>query len=62
MLTWAQLKILAKPIGFLNVAGFFDPLLAWIDRAVADGFIQPKHRALVRAKPDVEPMLDTLFP
>ncbi|MCI0642709.1 MAG: TIGR00730 family Rossman fold protein [Gemmataceae bacterium] len=62
MLTWAQLKIHAKPIGFLNSSGYFDPLFAWIDRAVADGFIQAKHRALVRVQPDVEPMLDALFP
>src|SRR5438105_253290 len=41
ILTWAQLGIHHKPIGLLNTAGFFDPLLAWIDRAVADGFIRP---------------------
>ena len=47
MLTWAQLKIHHKPIGLLNVAGFFDPLLAWIERAVQDGFLKPKHRELL---------------
>ena len=34
MLTWNQLKIHSKPVGLLNVAGFFDSLLAWIDRRV----------------------------
>src|SRR5438105_332783 len=33
ILTWRQLKFHHKPIGMLNVAGFFDPLLAWIDKA-----------------------------
>src|SRR5205807_1525094 len=35
MVTWAQLHIHNKPIGLLNTAGFFGPLLAWIDRAVS---------------------------
>ena len=35
ILTWAQLGLHAKPIGLLNVAGFFDPLLAWVDHCVA---------------------------
>jgi hypothetical protein len=60
MLTWAQLKIHKKPIGFLNTAGFFDPLLAWIDRAVADGFIKPVHRALFVASDDPEKLLATM--
>ena len=35
IVTWAQLGLHAKPIGLLNVAGFFDPLLAWLDHCVA---------------------------
>src|SRR5438270_7385359 len=31
ILTWAQLGIHSKPIGLLNVAGYFDPMLAWLD-------------------------------
>jgi uncharacterized protein (TIGR00730 family) len=54
ILTWAQLGLHGKPVGLLNVAGFFDPLLAWLNRAVADGFLRPEHRALLRvaAAPD----------
>ncbi len=54
ILTWAQLKLHKKPIGLLNQAGFFDPLLAWLDRALADGFIKPAHRRLLvqSAEPD----------
>jgi uncharacterized protein (TIGR00730 family) len=60
MLTWAQLEIHQKPIGLLNVDGFFDPLLAWLDRAVADGFIKPRHRNLVRVETDVPRMVTSL--
>ena len=60
MLTWAQLKIHHKPIGLLNVDGFFDPLLAWLDRAVADGFIKPRHRNLVRVEAEVARMVASL--
>ncbi len=54
IVTWAQLGLHRKPVGLLNTVGFFDPLLAWIDRAVEDGFIQMEHRQLlhVTTKPD----------
>ena len=42
--TWAQLGLHAKPIGLLNVAGFYEPLLELMRRAVAEGFI-PEARA-----------------
>ena len=43
--TWAQLGIHAKPLGFLDVAGFYGPLLEFLDRAVDAGFIRVQHRA-----------------
>jgi len=60
ILTWAQLGIHQKPIGLVNTAGFFDPLLAWLDRAVTDGFLKPKHRRLLIEAPTVEELLDRL--
>jgi hypothetical protein len=42
------------------VAGFFDPLLAWIDRAVADGFLRPEDRGLLRAAGRPDDLLDLL--
>ncbi len=45
--TWAQLGLHAKPIGLLNVAGYFDFLLRFADRSSADGFVRPEHRALL---------------
>ena len=43
IITWAQLGIHAKPIGLLNVAGYFDALAAMIEHAVQEGFIRPEH-------------------
>lgn len=47
ILTWAQLGIHSKPVGLLNTAGFFDPLLHWIDHMVNTNFINPKYRNLL---------------
>jgi hypothetical protein len=47
VITWAQIGLHAKPIGLLNVDGFFNPLIAYIDHCVAEGFIRPHHRDLV---------------
>jgi uncharacterized protein (TIGR00730 family) len=61
ILTWSQLGLHAKPIGLLNVAGYFDALLAWLDRAVADGFLRPEHRRLVAEAGEPEELLDRLL-
>ena len=45
--TWNQLGLHRKPCGLLNVAGFYDPFLAQIDKAIADGFIKPDNRQFV---------------
>jgi len=47
ILTWAQLGLHTKPIGILNVAAYFDPMLAWLDRAVEENFLKPTHRNLL---------------
>ena len=47
VLSWAQLGIHEKPCGLLNVAGYYDPLIQFLDHAVAEDFIKPKHRALL---------------
>jgi uncharacterized protein (TIGR00730 family) len=60
ILTWAQLGLHAKPVGLLNVAGFFDPLLAWLDRAVRDGFVRAEHRRLLHVSADVAGLLQLL--
>ncbi|KAF4513771.1 UNVERIFIED_CONTAM: hypothetical protein B566_EDAN011692 [Ephemera danica] len=57
ILTWGQLGFHVKPMGLLNVNGFYDPLLALFDRAVADGFLRPQNRAMALTANDIE----TLF-
>jgi uncharacterized protein (TIGR00730 family) len=47
ILTWGQLGLHAKPLGLLNVAGFYDDFLAFIDNAVARQLIKTKHRELL---------------
>lgn len=53
MLTWAQLQFHDKPCGLLNVKGYFNHLLSFLDHAEAEGFVRPEHRAmlLVSKKP-----------
>lgn len=53
--TWTQLNYHHKPVGLLNVDGFFDPLLAYLSHAADEGFIRPIHRGLIRhaSTPDV---------
>jgi uncharacterized protein (TIGR00730 family) len=60
ILTWAQLRIHQKPVGLLNVAGFFTPLLAWLDHVVAAGLLKPKHRDLLLVADTVPELLDRL--
>ena len=61
IITWGQLGIHQKPIGVLNTAGYYDPLLAMIDRAVEEGFILPRYRHLIVVASDVEELLGKLF-
>ena len=53
-ITWRQLGIHRKPIGLLDVGGYWTPLLAWIDRAVTDGFIDAAEASGLGAYDDVE--------
>ncbi|MCX6305066.1 MAG: TIGR00730 family Rossman fold protein [Bacteroidetes bacterium] len=47
VLTWNQLGIITKPIGLLNLDGFFNPLLQMLDHAVAEKFLRPEHRRML---------------
>lgn len=60
VLTWAQLGMHGKPIGLLNVDGYFDALVAWLERSVADGFVEPVHRSMLIVETDVEALLDKM--
>jgi uncharacterized protein (TIGR00730 family) len=56
--SWAQLGLHAKPIGLLGPAGYWDALLGWLDHAVAEGFIAPGQRTLVRLDADLDTLLE----
>jgi uncharacterized protein (TIGR00730 family) len=60
MLTWAQLGLHHKPIGLLNVAGFFDGLLTFLDHTVQQGFVKPLHRHLLLRADTPHDLLETL--
>lgn len=47
MVTWLQLRLQAKPVGMLNVEGYFDHLLAFLRHGAAEGFIRAEHRDLL---------------
>lgn len=59
-LTWAQIGLHRKPIGILNIAGYFDPLVAFIDNAGEAGFLYPEHKRLFVLATSVEELLDGL--
>lgn len=60
MITWLQLQIHAKPVGALNVAGFFDPLLAFLRHAADEGFIRPQHWDLLIVEANASVLVERL--
>jgi uncharacterized protein (TIGR00730 family) len=58
--TWAQLGLHAKPIGFLNVAGYFDHLFAFVDHAVAEAFITPVNGDMLLRSPRPAQLIDSM--
>jgi uncharacterized protein (TIGR00730 family) len=60
VLTWSQIGIQRKASALLNVNGYYDPLLAMADRAVAEGFLRDVHRELLLTDTDPARLLDRL--
>jgi len=60
ILTWAQIGLHSKPIGLLNSHHYFDPLLAMVEHARAEGFIYDEHRALFTWAESPAVLLDAL--
>jgi uncharacterized protein (TIGR00730 family) len=56
--TWAQLGFHRKPCGLLDAAGYFGPLVAFLDRAVTEGFVRPEHRGALLVAEDADALLD----
>ena len=58
--TWRQLGYHDQPIGLLNVAGYYDPLLEFMSRTVAEGFLSAAQRRTVLTETDAVTLLDRL--
>ena len=58
--TWTQLGTHAKPCAILNVHGFYDRLLDFLDHVVDEAFLKPVHRGMLLASPDLNVLLDLI--
>jgi hypothetical protein len=61
MLTWSQLGLHQKPCGILNVLGYFDRLLGFLDHAVSERFITREHRGMLLSESNAKELLDRMF-
>lgn len=59
-ITWNQLKLMNKPVGFLNTEGYFDQLMAFIERATDDALIRKEHRDTLILEKDPTKILNKL--
>lgn len=59
--TWSQLGIHCKPVGVLNIAGYYDPLVSLLDHAVQEGFVSAANRALIRVAEAPGALLEDLL-
>ncbi len=59
-ITWAQLGLHAKPIGIVNVAGYFDRLLAFVETATGAGFIPSAHGEILAVRDDATALVEAL--
>jgi uncharacterized protein (TIGR00730 family) len=57
---WSQLGYHEKPCGLLNVNGFYTPMSTFIDSVVSEGFLQPRHRAMLLIDDDPDILLDRM--
>ncbi|RJE71898.1 MULTISPECIES: TIGR00730 family Rossman fold protein [Reichenbachiella] len=60
VLTWSQLGLIQKPIGILNVNGYYDPLMTFFDHMLTQGLIKEAHMDLFVINDDVEKLLEDL--
>jgi predicted Rossmann-fold nucleotide-binding protein len=60
MVTWLQLQLQSKPVGILNIEGYYDRLLDFLRHAASEGFIRPEHWDLIIVEHSAELLLDRL--
>lgn len=59
--TWSQLGIHSKPLGFLNIAGYYDALAQFLDQQVTEGFVKAGHRDIALSASEPGALLDLLL-
>lgn len=59
ILTWAQLGFHQKPCGLLNIDGYYNGLITFLDHGVDEAFIKPIHRSLLQVSDNPDQLLDT---
>ncbi|MEW6186175.1 MAG: TIGR00730 family Rossman fold protein [Thermodesulfobacteriota bacterium] len=57
ILTWGQLGLHSKPCGLINVDGYFDPLLSFLEQAVSKGFMRTEHKEMLHVSDTPEDLL-----
>jgi len=62
VLSWAQLGLHNKPCGLLNIGGYYDHLIRFMNHAVDQEFLKPKHRALLLVEEEPDRLLDRFEP
>lgn len=58
MVTWNQLGLVRKPVVLLDVAGYWSPLMAWVEHAVGAGFVRAEHTQLLQLATDADDAID----
>ena len=59
--SWAQLGFHKKPCGLLNVAGYYDHLISFLDHVAAEQFVLPQHRSMLLVETNPEVLLERFF-
>jgi uncharacterized protein (TIGR00730 family) len=59
IVTWGQLRFHDKPCGLLNIAGYFNHLLAYLDHASAEGFLRTENRRMLLCEPNAASLIQT---
>jgi len=56
--TWAQLGLHSKPIALLDVRGYYQPMLRFLENMAVEGFLDPTYREMLIVEPDIDRVLD----
>ena len=60
MITWKQLQLHQKPCGLLNIDGFFDALIGFVDHQVQEGFVTKENRGFIMEAKDAQILMDQI--